>query len=378
MILKKYLNLRTLIIAVWTVVLIFAGLLTGLLIAEYSQNSNGKTVSGIDEPIKTLPATPAKKITSEIQKTANTTPSAPVSGNILTPEVILATNTPEVALAQASCNRPERVLLISIDGLRADAVWDKKAAPYILDLALKQGAYTWMGLTVKPSITLPGHAAMLTGYDVPKTGVDSNELYLDGSTMTTKSIFGYAKDLKLYTVLLSGKKQMAYFNQPGVVDEAIIHKRDMDETVARDAIKIINDKNFGLMVINFGYTDIIGHDKLWMSPEYLTVVGRADNAVKSVLEALQNVKRLDTTLVIITSDHGGEGDHHGENRPADLTTPWVITGPCVKKGVELSSEPRLRIFDTAATILWTWGVALPTDLDGTPIIHAFIDGAFNH
>jgi hypothetical protein len=66
-----------------------------------------------------------------------------------------------------------RVLILSIDGLRPDAIYnsqtDKVKAPFLYALS-QAGAASWTAQTVKPSTTLPGHAAMLSGYDVLKTG----------------------------------------------------------------------------------------------------------------------------------------------------------------------------------------------------------------
>src|SRR5574341_2085458 len=62
---------------------------------------------------------------------------------------------------------PPSVALLSIDGLRPDALVPG-VAPNILALALR-GSYTWSAQTVYPSTTLPGHASMLTGLE-PKIG----------------------------------------------------------------------------------------------------------------------------------------------------------------------------------------------------------------
>jgi phosphopentomutase len=218
---------------------------------------------------------------------------------------------------------------------------------------------------------------MLTGYDVPTHQINSNEPYkVQGAYMQTKSIFQYAKDQGLFTALITGKKQLIYFVQPGALDIVKVYKRAKDDEVANYATNIISNNNFDMMLISFGNTDITGHEVGWMSEQYLRAVSRADDATRQVYAELQRMYLLETTLIVITADHGGEGDFHGMNRPQDETIPWIIVGPCVKKGFELPVEPRLRIMDTAPTILWALGLSLPPDIEGRVIYEAFESNAF--
>ena len=117
---------------------------------------------------------------------------------------------------------------------------------------------------------------------------------------------------------------------------------------------------------------------LWLIAFVLTVITAVYQRLTGPTYPISGEAKIGSEVINYKLDrtHGGEGDHHGENRPADSTIPWVITGPCVKEGFELPSEPRLRVFDTAATILWAWGLELPGDLDGKPITNAFFDRAF--
>ena len=55
-----------------------------------------------------------------------------------------------------------KVAIISIDGLRPDALLTV-GAPNILALA-DRGAYTWQARTIMPSLTLPSHVSMLSGF----------------------------------------------------------------------------------------------------------------------------------------------------------------------------------------------------------------------
>src|SRR5262249_29251448 len=57
---------------------------------------------------------------------------------------------------------PPKVAILSVDGLRGDAP-TQTPTPNIYGLT-RRGAYTWKAQTVFPSMTLPAHTSMLTGF----------------------------------------------------------------------------------------------------------------------------------------------------------------------------------------------------------------------
>src|SRR5687768_8458441 len=92
------------------------------------------------------------------------------------------------ALAQQA--KAEHVVIVSIDGLRPDAI-EKAEAANLLAL-IKQGAYCAKAQTVVPSVTLPSHTSMLTGLDYKRHGVTWN-VYRKGS-IALPTVFSVAKD----------------------------------------------------------------------------------------------------------------------------------------------------------------------------------------
>ena len=62
---------------------------------------------------------------------------------------------------EASVTR--NVVLVSIDGLRPDAIATFKAPT--LSKLVSEGSYTLKATTILPSKTLPSHTSMLTGVD---------------------------------------------------------------------------------------------------------------------------------------------------------------------------------------------------------------------
>jgi predicted AlkP superfamily pyrophosphatase or phosphodiesterase len=272
----------------------------------------------------------------------------------------------------------ERVLIISIDGLRPEGIYnaktDKANAPFIFSLS-QQGAVDWGAQTVTPSTTLPGHASMLSGYDVPKHGVDIGsyrDLLKRDPYFQVPTIFDYAQDFGLRTVMVAGKQKMNYFNRPDTLDvfHTFNEKSDedrFDPDIASRARKIMRD-GFGVMLIHFPDTDSAGHLDRWLSKPYMGTVRRVDKSIKSIFEKLESLGLLETTLVILTADHAGDDWGHMGSGPREKTIPWIIVGPSVRPGTSLFD---IDIFDTAATALWALGIRLPPDLDGRVVREAF-------
>src|SRR5262245_18406309 len=73
----------------------------------------------------------------------------------------------------ATPDRPERVVLVSIDSLRADHVGcygDAQARTPTLDGLAARGARFETAISPEP-LTLPSHTTLLTGLDPPEHGV---------------------------------------------------------------------------------------------------------------------------------------------------------------------------------------------------------------
>ncbi len=272
--------------------------------------------------------------------------------------------------------RIRRVLIITIDGLRPDAITRRGRptgfAPHIYALA-GSGAVDWSARTVIPTATLPAHASLLTGYDVSRHGVDTF------AYRTLKSRFGHIPETTILdrvreagfeTAFIAGKRKMDFLVRPSSLDRFhIFGEERVDRKVAGLAIKFVAE-DFDLMLVHFPDVDQTGHDSGWMSDDYLAAVRRMDRQVGRVLAALDQLGLADTTLVILTADHGGHERGHTTGTPEDQQIPWIIAGPGVVSGQTLSDRD-IRIMDTAPTVLWALGIQLPPDLEGRPILEAF-------
>jgi predicted AlkP superfamily pyrophosphatase or phosphodiesterase len=256
------------------------------------------------------------------------------------------------------------VLIISMDGLRPDAI---SLAPMPNLLALMQtGAYSLTAQTIFPSVTLPSHTSMLTGLCPAKHGVDWNDYLPERGYAKGTSIFALAHAAGLKTVMYVGKKKLIQITEPANLD-VFRFINDRDVVIAQD----IADEfpvDFGVMFVHFATPDDMGHAYGWMTPQYISVVQRADEALGTLLKALDDHGLRQETLVIVTADHGGHDQTHGSRLPVDMTIPWVISGPGVRPG-QLTTP--IQTTDTAATAAWALNLPRPADWDGWPVFEAF-------
>jgi arylsulfatase A-like enzyme len=252
-----------------------------------------------------------------------------------------------------------RVAIISIDGLRPDAIQQAPAAN-ILALTAR-GAYTWTAQTIMPSNTLPSHISMLTGYTPDEHGVTWDDYSPARGQIMVPTVFAAAHAKGLRTGMVVGKEKFTHFRDTGACDMWVLAPPDDDDVAGRVSFGLRPD----LLFIHLPDVDLVGHKSKWMSPEYLAAVRRADAAVGRIVAALS----ADTTI-IVTADHGGRPEGHGSDSPFDTTIPWVIAGPSTAKGKALGSG--VRTIDTAATAAFVLGVALSPDAPGRAVYDAFV------
>lgn len=263
----------------------------------------------------------------------------------------------------------ERVLIVSFDGLRPDAI---EAANMQSTMELMQnGAFTLIAQTINPSLTLPAHSSMLVGTCPAKHIIRWNEYVPENGFALGTDIFDLAHAAGLRTVFVTGKQKLRQVTEPTSTDFfEFIDKTDKIQdktTVIRLALDQIVE-GFGLMFVHFAEGDIEGHNSGWMSRAQLDVYGREDRGLGSMIQTLKDKGMYETTLIIVTSDHGGHDSTHGTELPEDMTIPWVISGPRIAVG-ELQTQ--IHTMDTAATAAFALGLPIPPEWDGIPVYEAF-------
>ena len=268
-----------------------------------------------------------------------------------------------------------RVMIISVDGLRPDLLLRCKT-PTMRSL-FENGSYSFWARTVPHSITLPSHVSMLTGVVPRKHKIEWNDdLPLSKPVYPAfPTIFNVAKKAGYTTALAAGKMKFGAMCEPGTVDwQFLPTKYSCEDTdVVAAATRMIQSHRPEVMAIHLPTVDNVGHAKGWGTPEQVAAIEQADGHVAAILKALDDAKLREATFIILTADHGGAGMTHLADDPRARYIPWIITGPGIRKGVDLTFYPQLVINteDTFATACKLLHVPLDPRLDGKPVVPIF-------
>jgi predicted AlkP superfamily pyrophosphatase or phosphodiesterase len=256
------------------------------------------------------------------------------------------------------------VVIISIDGLRPDAI-DLAPMP-ILQGLMQTGAYSLTAQTIMPSTTLPANTSMLSGLCPSAHGVDWDEYLPEKGYASGTDLFDLAHAAGLRTVMVAGKQKLQQVVEPDSLD-TFQWVNDPDPIVARRAAALV-PQGFSVLFLHLPDTDLAGHAYGWLSLQQLLSLRGTDDAVQTLLDALDSASMRQNTLIMVTADHGGHNTSHGFDIPADTTIPWIINGPGVVRGILASP---VSVTDTAATAAWALDLPLPAEWNGRPVLEAF-------
>jgi len=279
------------------------------------------------------------------------------------------TEAPSPTATSTPAPRAARVLIVSFDGLRPDAI---AAANMVNVLSLMQnGAYTLSAQTIMPSTTLPSYSSMLVGTCPAKHIVRWNEYVPQNGFALGKDIFDLAHGAGLRTVMVVGKEKLRQVTEPGSTD-FFQFVDDTDKipdpyTIEQLAIQQMS-VGFSLMFVHFPNGDLDGHEYGWMSRKQLEAYANDDESLGFILESLKSRGMFEGTLIIVTADHGGHDTTHGFDLPEDMTIPWIAIGPGILP-VQLTTQ--VHTMDTAATAAFALGLPLPPEWDGVSVYEAF-------
>jgi len=261
-------------------------------------------------------------------------------------------------------------IIITIDGLRPDAITEGNV-PHIKSL-IKKGSYSLEAKTVIPARTLPAHTSLVTGLTPERHGMKINFWVPFMSYEDNQTIFSMAKEKGLKTAMFVGKDKLQYLAKPGVLAhfESTGEAPGSSDIIAKRFSSYIKTEKPELVLLHFPEPDLTGHREGWMSEDYIKAFEQVDNAIKVILESLDEAGIYHQTFIIITSDHGGQGKNHIGSDPEVITIPWIAVGPGVKKGYRINGN--INIYDTASTVLFALGIKPPSKWDGRPIKEIFI------
>jgi hypothetical protein len=258
-----------------------------------------------------------------------------------------------------------RILLISMDGLRPDAVTihGPEMLPNFYRLRI-EGAFTDNARTdVDYTNTLPNHTSMVTGrpvlgpcghlVTVNSGGADT----LLHRTGYTAGMFDVAHDRGFSTAMFATKSKFAMFS--GQYDEergapdlfGVDNGRDkLDHfqfefstaAIIPLVVQSLTENLWDLSMLHLRTLDSVGHSTDWnVEPgsSYMNAVITLDGYLGQIFEMIdQSPEFAGQTHIILTSDHGGTQGTFTHTNPVLRTNyriPFYVWGPGVQAGVDL-------------------------------------------
>lgn len=270
-----------------------------------------------------------------------------------------------------------RVVLLVLDGLRADLVGDSRF-PNLAALQ-QRSAHTVDAITVLPSVTAVAMTSLLSGVAPVDHGVDSDRFRVPTPAVPLETVPHVVNRAGMASTGVV--RHVPWFIRP--LARRIVSALGLRDThfapsnahaLLHAALPSLRTQQDGFIIVHWPDCDAIGHRTGWMSPAYLAAVGRMDHALGALLKEIEPA--IDNTLLIALADHGGGGrvpTHHDSAHPLDCTIPIMLYGA----GVTAKRLPSgLSILDVPATVLWALGLPIPAQYAGSPIQEAFACESF--
>ncbi|MSR35301.1 MAG: hypothetical protein EXR95_01485 [Gemmatimonadetes bacterium] len=265
-----------------------------------------------------------------------------------------------------------RVVLVSVEGLRADAL-GRWGAATLLRLA-REGGYVERALTVSPALTAPAQLSMLAGVPPEAHGILADELTFTPAMAALDPVFRHAAKQGRHAVaFMSREGPLAEFERALSCRLAFgldsLRLTPPEAGAVVDAAQsVLADPAIDLVFLHLPDPGVAGQRYGFESAEY----GAAVRAVDAALARI--VARLSTsgeTLLIVTSDHGGGGawgpHQHGSDSPEDNEVPLIVWGARAAP----TKLADVSILDVAPTMLWALGMAPPASYRGRVLLEAF-------
>jgi predicted AlkP superfamily pyrophosphatase or phosphodiesterase len=229
------------------------------------------------------------------------------------------------------------VVLVTIDGCRPDFYLDSSWHADNIRALMAGGAYAKGVNSVFPSMTYPSHTTIVTGVQPAKHGIYYNtgpgeKVYWNDSSIKVPTIWGAATAKGMTVASLFwpvsadapvaydipdigslGEKVREQYSKPaGFVDEVrakvfdgvshIEYGRDVN--VAKIAAYVIGKARPNLMTIHLFSVDHNEHMQGREGDLVRAAVRGADSAVGIIVDAVKAAGIADSTVVIVTGDHG--------------------------------------------------------------------------
>ena len=266
------------------------------------------------------------------------------------------------------------LVFIGIDGL-GSAYLDTLKMPVIRGL-MAEGSYTLHKRSVLPSASAINWASMFNGLPTEIHG------YTRWNTQTPDIPAPFVQENGLPVTLFTLYRQAhpearigAIYEWDGVkytLDTLAFNDRIwtaeevMDPAITTERIvSYLKEVKPDVFYVHYDEPDHTGHKNGWATPEYAAKVEEMDAYVGQIIQALKDAGTYEHSIIVIASDHGGNGKSHGKATVQEMEAPFIIAGPGIRKGNEIKEF--MMQYDVAPTIAKVLGLPIPDYWRGRPM-----------
>ncbi len=302
------------------------------------------------------------------EKTEETHPETDVSENTQTSvsEVSETPDAPEEPAEEVPAETEtenfvyERVVLLGVDG--AGNFFRDTDTPN-LDRIFENGAVSYDVLTSEPTISAECWGSMLHGV-TPECHRLSNSL-VESTPFDPESefpsVFRVIRENDPDAVLAS----FCNWNpiNVGIIEDGLdVHKDSGgDAAITQKICDYVAENDPKLLFVQFDEVDGAGHGSGYGSAQHLKQITTTDGYIGKIYEAYEKRGFLDTTLFLVTADHGGTPNgSHGGLTDAEKYVMYAAVGKTVEKG----TIEDMMIRDNASVILHALGYEQPDTWTG--------------
>ncbi len=268
------------------------------------------------------------------------------------------------------------VVVIGVDGLSPLGI--EHASTPNLDAMMRRGSYSMTARAVFPTSSSSNWASMIMGAGPESHGVTSNSWERNTALVapvTTgidqelfPTIFGVTReqrpDARIAVIYdWSGFGRLFEATATDINIDA-----DGPDNAIDTAINALRDNTPDLTFVHLDHVDHAGHRYGWHTPPYFMAVEHADQLIGRLLTALDELDLDESTIVLVTSDHGGVGQGHGGESMDELEIPWIIAGPGIAAGRRIDAP--ISTCDTAPTVAMLLGIDAPRAWTASPVREA--------
>lgn len=247
----------------------------------------------------------------------------------------------------------KHVVVIGVDGIGS---FNRNANTPNIDKIFEDGAVTFSGLSMDPTISAENWGSMLLGAEPVVHGLTNSIINQhDHKSEILPSLFKRIKS-HIPDATLASYCNWSPINNGLIEKDLEVEKytNNNDAELTTEVIKCVQKKPTFLFV-HLDEGDGAGHRYGYGTKEHLETISYEDEQVGRIFNAYKNAGIIDDTLFIVLSDHGGYERSHGGYSDTEKYIFFGARGKNIKKSVIND----MHTIDLYAIVLYAFGIEIP-------------------